>query len=108
MPSLRRRAEILELKKQGRFFHVNSWLAVNFKKNDKNSLRWAWTLPKKIGKAVVRNRLKRWGREFLNDFKQKEVDINFIFKIKTPDFYRKLSHHEFDKVFQKIFRSKIS
>ena len=65
-------------------------------------------MPKKTGKAVIRNKLKRWGRDFLNDFKQKEMDINFIFKIKTPEFYRELSRHEFDKTFQKVFRNKIS
>ena len=63
---------------------------------------------KKNGKAVVRNRLKRWGREFLNDFKQKNIDINFIFKIKGPEFYKKLSHSEFDKTLQKAFKNKTS
>lgn len=106
MPSLRRRSELLELRKKGRFLHINSWLAVNCKKNNRNNLRWAWTLPKKIGKAVVRNRLKRWGREFLNEFRQKNMDINFIFKVKNPEFYKKLDHSEFNKAFQKVFENK--
>ncbi len=106
MPSLRRRSDLLELKKQGRFFHINSWLAVSCRKNNQNSLRWAWTLPKKIGKAVVRNKLKRWGREFLHDFKKENMDINFIFKIKKPEFYKKLSYKDFNKAFQRVFKNK--
>ena len=107
MPAIRRRADFLELKERGRFFHINSWLAVNFKKNNQKSLRWAWTLPRKTGKAVVRNRLKRWGRENLSDFRQKNLDVNFIFKIKTHAFYKNLKRDEFDKAFEKLFKTKI-
>lgn len=107
MPSLRRRVDFLELREKGRFFHFNSWLAVSFKKNNHKKLRWAWTLPKKTGKAVIRNRLKRWGRECLSDFEKKNVDINFIFKNKTREFYKKLQREDFDKTLRKVFKTKI-
>jgi ribonuclease P protein component len=86
---------------------VTHWLAVSYKKNTQEGLRWGWTLSRKIGNAVTRNRLKRWGRESLRGYKNNELDINFIFKIKKHGFYQSLSHDEFRGAIEKTF-SKIS
>lgn len=107
MASLKRQSDFQQLKNDGQFVHITHWLAVSFQNNNKPSLRWAWTTSKKIGSAVVRNRLKRWGREFVREFNDKQIDINFIFKIKNKDFYKGLSRSEFDQAFKKAF-SKIS
>lgn len=103
MPSLRRQSDIQLLKKQGNFVYISHWLAISFKKNDQHELRWVWTIPKKVGNAVTRNRLKRWGRDFIREYYGKEIDVNFIFKIKQPGFYKKLEREEFNRAFKKAF-----
>lgn len=92
------------MKDGGQFVHVTHWLAISYKKNQQESLRWAWTVSKKIGHAVTRNKLKRWGREFVREFNKNEIDINFIFKIKNKEFYKQLTHQEFDEAFIKAFK----
>lgn len=81
---------------------MNHWLAVSYKKNNDGTLRWGWTISKKVGNAVVRNRLRRWGREFVRGI-ENDVDINFIFKQREKEFYKSLSHDEFKATFNKVF-----
>lgn len=68
------------------------------------NLRWGWSISKKVGNAVTRNRLKRWGREFVREFGGNELDINFIFKNRGKEFYKTLSHKEFNDALQKAFQ----
>lgn len=73
--------------------------------NEWGHLRCGWTIPRQIGPAVVRNRFRRWGREFLRKWVQenhKAVDVNFVFKRKEPGFYKELKHEEFDGAFEKM------
>lgn len=93
------------LREQGQFVHASHWLAVSYKSNDHGCLRWGWTLSRKVGSSVVRNRLRRWGREFLSEFKETNLDINFIFKAKGSEFYKNLSREEFNRVFGRLFKS---
>ncbi|MCJ8275274.1 MAG: ribonuclease P protein component [Bdellovibrionales bacterium] len=102
MSSLKLQAEFKSLREHGQFLHVNHWLAISFKKNHQGKLRWGWTIPKKVGNAIVRNRLRRWGREFVRGL-DNDVDINFIFKAKGKEFYKVLSHDDFEKAFSKVF-----
>jgi ribonuclease P protein component len=104
LPSLKRQSEFQQLKDEGQFLHITHWLAISYKKNRSESLRWGWSISKKVGNAVTRNRLKRWGKEFVREFNKNGMDINFIFKIKDKEFYKKLSHHEFDEAFRKVFK----
>jgi ribonuclease P protein component len=103
LPSLKSQRDFLKLKKEGHFFHATHWLAVNHNTNNENTIRWAWTVSKKAGNAVTRNRLKRWGRDCICEFENHEIDINFIFKNKKKDFYKNLTREEFDKAFKKCF-----
>lgn len=70
-------------------------------------MRCGWTVPGHIGSAVIRNRFKRWGREFFRRWSSergqtKGIEINLIFKRKPADFYRKLSHKEFDEALSRV------
>lgn len=84
--------------------HITHWLAVSYNNNKKESLRWGWTLSRKVGNAVTRNRLKRWGRESVRRFKTNELDVNFIFKVKKSGFYKDLTRGDFDEAIQKAFQ----
>ena len=100
---LTRRADFLRLKERGRSFHVNQWLLVNFEATDRGHLRGGWTIPSYVGNAVVRNRLRRWGREFLRHQRSNflGVDLNFVFKRRDKALFRGLTHAEFKAAMEK-------
>ena len=111
--ALKRTSDFQKLREKGIFFHANDWLGLSYMKNQKEVNRIGWTISKKVGNAVTRNRLKRWGRESLKRFSECGADVNFIFKSKGKDFYKELSHDDFDRAFNKAFgkirsRSKVS
>jgi ribonuclease P protein component len=103
--SLSKRADFENLRAAGHSFHVNSWLLVNMQATDLDHLRCGWTIPRQVGPAVLRNRFRRWGREFLRKWLRENpvaCDVNFVFKRKEPGFYKGLNHEEFDGAFEKM------
>jgi ribonuclease P protein component len=104
LPSLKRQSDFQKLKEEGKFLHITHWLAVSVSNNESRSLRWGWSISKKVGNAVTRNRLKRWGREFVRECNKSGYDINFIFKNKGKDFYKQLSHKQFDEALQRALK----
>lgn len=99
LEALRRQRDFSNLRKDGRIVYPCAWLMVSFLPNEIKKLRFGWTVPKYIGTAITRNRLKRWGREYLRKWVKEnelQVDINFIFKRRSEEFYNELSHAEFD------------
>lgn len=69
------------------------------------------TVSRKVGDAVVRNKLKRWIRENLRiqlaknakENSEIKIDVNFIFKAMPQGFYKGLLHSEFEKTFSLAF-----
>jgi ribonuclease P protein component len=103
--SLSRSKDFLNLKTEGIVFHVNSWLLVNLKETELKQIRCGWTIPRQIGPAVLRNRFKRWGREYLRRWSaenKKSLDLNLVFKRKDKGFYKSVSHKEFDGAMEKL------
>jgi len=103
--SLSRRADFLDLKSNGQSFHVNAWLLVNLRTTTSDRIRCGWTIPKQIGKAVLRNRFRRWGREYLRKWavgQSCSLDMNLIFKRRGEGFYKSVSHEEFDEAMEKM------
>lgn len=84
---------------------MNSWLLVNLQKTKTDFVRCGWTIPRQIGQAVLRNRFKRWGREYLRKWcaeNKGSLDMNLIFKRKEKGFYKSVSHKEFDGAMDKL------
>jgi ribonuclease P protein component len=103
--SLSPRSEFLRLKEKGHSFHVNSWLLANVEGTRTNQVRCGWTIPKPIGPAVLRNRFRRWGREYLRKWaagSELSLDLNLIFKRREPGFYKSVSHKDFDGAMEKL------
>jgi ribonuclease P protein component len=97
---LRKQQEFENLKTSGQRMNVASWLVINFRKNDLGHLRYGFTISRKVGSAVVRNKLRRWSREFLRlQLKagiDPSLDINVVFRPSKNEFYKQLSHSEVD------------
>lgn len=86
------------LKASGSRVRIGHWALVNYGLNDLRCVRFGFTVPRYVGSAVLRNKLKRWGREFFRGFKADlgSLDINVVFLKKTPEFYKSLTKIEFD------------
>ena len=105
---LKNRSDFLKILKSGQRVRPCEWLVINFLKNDRSEIRWGWTLPRKVGSAVIRNRLKRLARQYLRErplLSQADVnqglDLNLVFRKTDNDFYKKLNYEEFSKVMDK-------
>ncbi len=68
-------------------------------------MRCGWTLPRQVGSAVIRNRLKRWVRVYfrgrLTTDGELPIDINLVFRKAEGDFYKKLDYAGFAIVVDK-------
>ena len=94
---LRKRAEFLQLSSAQHKSAVRGFLVV-WSGNNLQAARLGITASKKIGCAVVRNRVKRYVREFFrhNRFGMTAVDVNVIARresaeMKYPDVVRELT-----------------
>jgi len=107
LETIKSRSDFQKLYEKGQRVYPSHWMIVNVCQNDLNQVRFGWTLPKFVGNAVIRNRLKRWCREFLRkklvDSQVSSLDINFVFKRKDQEFYKNLNHDEFDKTIDRFF-----
>jgi ribonuclease P protein component len=104
LESLKRKKDFKDLVTEGKKFRPAPWLIVNYSHNDRELLRLGWTAGGKIGTAVLRNRLRRWCREFFKTKKGLGVDLNIVFlKQKSPEFYKDLRHDELDKILEKVW-----
>jgi ribonuclease P protein component len=103
--SLRSARDFESLRKNGRYFNPTPWLMVNYRFQELNEVRCAWTISRAIGPAVSRNRFRRWGREFLRGWSReykRGLDFNLIFKKQNREFYRRLNHSDLDQALQKV------
>jgi ribonuclease P protein component len=98
---LKKQSDFNRLKENGQRFFSGSWLLVSYATNSSDEIRYGWTIPKFVGNAVLRNRFKRWYREYarLHGCQSTEtgIDMNFVMRRQTKEFYRKLSHKDFDQ-----------
>ena len=76
-------------------------------------------MPRFVGNAVVRNRLKRWTRDFLRVYDRQvglctkdgeksgeslNYDVNIVFRKRNKEFYRSAGHKEVDTWLSEAFR----
>lgn len=99
---LKNRSDFLYILKNGHRARPCDWLTMNFIVNRDGVMRCGWTLPRQVGSAVVRNRLKRWSRVYfrnlLKESRTLPVDVNLVFRKTENDFYKKLDYEGFSKI----------
>lgn len=105
--TIKRSSEFLTVKKLGQRNWPSKWLLFNYMPNQLGHLRFGITASRKVGSAVVRNKLKRWVRDYIrglpNTDQSLALDINFIFKPMEDGFYKGLNHGEFKKAMDRGF-----
>lgn len=98
LATLNKRSEFNSLKESGTRVQVNRWMLFSYRRNDVNHMRLGMTFSAKVGNAVVRNRLKRWSREYFRmaqaDLKL-GIDLNVILRPTGDDFYKNISREEY-------------
>lgn len=78
-------------------------MTLNFNNNEFDNLRCGWTVPRQVGSAVVRNKLKRWCRDYFRSLIKTETesvafDINIVIRpAKTAEFFKGMDRTEFFK-----------
>lgn len=101
------RLSFQNLRKNGYRIQLAPWLIVYWEVNDEKNTRILWNLSRKIGKAVLRNKLKRWCREYfrtnLRDITCNQgLDLNLVFRLTQKDFYKDLRREEIDKELSRV------
>lgn len=100
----------MRLSRSGKRLKVTPWMILNYivDKNPKPAVHVGWTIPKKVGTAVLRNKLKRWCREF---FRKEELTpnqliyLNIVIREQGDDFLKKLTFQEFEEPLARGWRN---
>lgn len=120
---LSRRSDFLRTFRLGRKLRPADWVVFNvYRKtaeDEPQGFRCGWTCPKSVGNAVIRNRLKRWSRQWCRSklkslatagAEPPNVDLNLGFRSMPEGFYRRLKYSEFclamDRAWEDILRWK--
>lgn len=97
--TLRRSHDFDLLKKKGKKIYPNNWLILSYLENSEDNNRFGWTIPNKVGGSVLRNRIKRWCREYFRSQKlhpTKHFDVNVIVRANSDaNYFRKLKFQDF-------------
>lgn len=108
--SLRFKSQFTKLREEGFKTRPKPWLVINYSIAKGTGLSCGWTVPRKVGKAVVRNRLKRWSREFfrtrVGEVEEYKLFLNAVFlsgRSSNSKFFSDLEHKELDEAYQKAW-----
>lgn len=113
LASIERSSDFLHLKQYGNKFKSCNWIVVSYSVNESKRLRFGWTLSRKVGKAVIRNKLKRWCREYFRNFLRdldvvSGMDVNVVFRPISKDFYKDISRAELELQLEKFSKRILS
>lgn len=113
LKKLKKNSDFLKLKNSGKKVRVSDWLQIQFLETPEEGLEKSLyigvTTGRKVGSAVVRNKLKRWCREHFKSRKSTyslvSGSINIVFRPhKKENFYQDLKHEFLDSEIEKSLR----
>ena len=104
---LKRSSNFKEASVEGKKLRLASWVTVQVVNSADSKNYFGITASRKVGGAVVRNKLKRWVRNCVRTEKWPEKlqskTIVFVFRAQTDEtFYSKLKYSEFLQLYKKI------
>jgi ribonuclease P protein component len=106
---LKKSIDFNNIKNNGRRYRFSSWAFLSCVKNEVNEPRFGWTISTKVGSSVVRNKLKRWCRQYfrvwLQNHSQVSLDINIVFLPIGSSTIKELTYAEFEKILEKGLQS---
>lgn len=106
--SLKRSSDFNLIKLNGQKKKASHWLLLAFQNNSRGHLRYGCTISNKVASSVLRNKLKRWTREYFRDAFDKglklEIDVNLIFRPMPDPFYKKLLFKDFEAVLSRAVK----
>ncbi len=104
--SLKNRSDFERLKTQAQVLRASPWLLIVYLKNDNRGMRFAWTVPRAVGSAVIRNRLKRWCRKLARELLLEGVnlDVNFVWRSNKTKSFKDMEYKEFENTVRKAWQ----
>ncbi|MBC7752769.1 MAG: ribonuclease P protein component [Moraxellaceae bacterium] len=102
--SLKKSSDFLFISKSGKRIKPVKWLTIQYVYAESSSSYVGVTASRKVGPAVLRNKLKRWVRNSVRSIEFNEKISNFgrkivfVFRPQTVDFYDQLTYAEFHDV----------
>lgn len=104
--SLKKSSKFKEVSSSGKRIYLSSWVFLLALTSEDKVSYFGITVSRKVGNAVVRNKLKRWVRNFVQSDKWKKnfegKTIVFVFKPQKEGFYSQLQFKEFTELFNKF------
>lgn len=92
------------IKAKGKRAFLDKKILVCYLNNNLENHRVGWTISKAVGNAVLRNKLKRYSREFFREDdhqkSDKKVDVNLVFLKSGSAQFRNMNYNEFKKLLQ--------
>lgn len=111
---LKKRSQFSAIKNNGSRFFSGRWLIINYLPDpepnpfidDSEGLLVGWTVSRKVGNAIVRNKIKRWCREYFRNYIKKNPDklsahVNIVVRQVDKDFYKSIRHKQFIQILDK-------
>lgn len=104
---LKRSSNFKEAATVGKKQRLSSWLTIHIVQSADSKNYFGITASRKVGGAVVRNKLKRWVRNCVRTEKwPAKLDaktVVFVFRAQQDEsFYSKIKYSEFKELFSKI------
>lgn len=99
---LRSSKDFEHLKNKGSKVFLDKKILVVYLRNNLDTHRVGWTLSRSVGNAVLRNRLKRYAREFFRTqnhlISKSKLDVNLVFLKSGSHLFKKMDYNEFQKL----------
>lgn len=100
--SLKRSSDFVYFKRTARKLKPSRWLTIYVSQSPEDYIQFGIIASRKVGSAVVRNKLKRWVRSLIRDPKVKHTHNVFIFAFHSldPDFFKNLKYRDFKEALE--------
>ena len=104
--AISRSSDFAALKVEGRKVNLCKWAFLVLRKNSTSQIRLGISVSRKVGGAVIRNRLKRWIRAYFREFAKYHLndgfDVHVIFRPQKQGFFEELKYDEFHRQFSRF------